>query len=163
MSRWIRSQVESLDPTIYVNVETLQQRVSKMADQPRFETVLVGFFAATGLLLSMIGLYGVIAFIANQRTQEIGVRMALGASRFDILRLVSWEGLRLIALGGVIGLGLALGISRLFKSLLFSIGPYDPVTFIGVTLLLFVVALAATLVPAHAAMSVDPVEALRCE
>jgi putative ABC transport system permease protein len=163
MSRWIRSQVESLDPTIYVNVETLQQRVSKMADQPRFETVLVGFFAATGLLLSMIGLYGVIAFIANQRTQEIGVRMALGASRFDILRLVSWEGLRLIALGGVIGLGLALGISRLFKSLLFSIGPYDPVTFIGVTLLLFMVALAATLVPAHAAMSVDPVEALRCE
>jgi predicted permease len=163
MSRWIRSQVESLDPTIYVNVETLQQRVSKMADQPRFETVLVGFFAATGLLLSMIGLYGVIAFIANQRTQEIGVRMALGASRFDILRLVSWEGVRLIALGGVMGLGLALGISRLFKSLLFSIGPYDPITFIGVTLLLVMVALAATLLPAHAAMNVEPVEALRCE
>jgi putative ABC transport system permease protein len=163
MSRWIRSQVETLDPTVLVSVETLRQRVDKMADQPRFETVLVGFFAAAGLFLSMIGLYGVIAFSANQRTQEIGVRMALGASRFAILRLVSWEGVRLIALGGVIGLGLALGISRLFKSLLFSIGPYDPITFIGVTLLLVVVALAATLVPAQVAMNVEPVAALRYE
>ena len=163
MSRWIRSQVEALDPTVLVSVETLRQRVGKMADQPRFETVLVGFFAAAGLLLSMIGLYGVIAFSANQRTQEIGVRMALGASRFDILRLISWEGVRLIALGGVMGLGLALGISRLFRSLLFSIGPYDPMTFIGVTLLLVLVALAATLIPARAAMKVEPVEALRYE
>ena len=163
MSRWIRSQVEALDPTVLVSVETLRQRVGKMADQPRFETVLVGFFAATGLLLSMIGLYGVIAFSANQRTQEIGVRMALGASRFDILRLVSREGVRLIALGSAMGLGLALGISRLFKSMLFSIGPYDPMTFIGVTLLLVLVALAATLIPARAAMKVEPVEALRYE
>ena len=163
MSRWIRSQVEALDPTVLVSVETLRQRVGKMADQPRFETVLVGFFAAAGLLLSMIGLYGVIAFSANQRTQEIGVRMALGASRFDILRLISREGVRLIALGGVMGLGLALGVSRLFKSLLFSIGPYDPMTFIGVTLLLVLVALAATLIPAGAAMRTDPGEALRCE
>jgi hypothetical protein len=163
MSRWISSQVETLDPTVLVSVETLRQRVGKMADQPRFETVLIGFFAATGLLLSMIGLYGVIAFSANQRTHEIGVRMALGASRFAILRLVSWEGVRLIALGGVIGLSLALGISRLFESLLFSIGPYDPITFIGVTLLLVVVALAATLVPAQVAMNVEPVAALRYE
>ena len=163
MSRWIRSQVEALDPTVLVSVETLRQRVGKMADQPRFETVLVGFFAATGLLLSMIGLYGVIAFSANQCTQEIGVRMALGASRFDILCLVSREGVRLIALGSAMGLGLALGISRLFKSMLFSIGPYDPMTFIGVTLLLVLVALAATLIPARAAMKVEPVEALRYE
>jgi putative ABC transport system permease protein len=163
MSRWIRSQVEALDPTVLVSVETLRQRVGKMADQQRFETVLVGFFAAAGLLLSMIGLYGVIAFSANQRTQEIGVRMALGASKFDILRLISWEGVRLIALGGVMGLGLALAVSRLCKSLLFSIGPYDPMTFIGVTLLLVLVALAATLIPARAAMKVEPVEALRYE
>jgi putative ABC transport system permease protein len=163
MSRWIRSQVESLDPTVIVSVETLRQQVNKMADQPRFETALVGFFAATGLLLSMIGLYGVIAFIAIQRTQEIGVRIALGAGRFDILRLVSWEGIRLIALGGVIGLGLALGISRLFRSLLYSISPYDPMTFIAVSLLLVLVALAATLIPARAAMNVEPVAALRCE
>jgi len=148
---------------VLVSVETLRQRVGKMADQPRFETVLVGFFAAAGLLLSMIGLYGVIAFSANQRTQEIGVRMALGASKFDILRLISWEGVRLIALGGVMGLGLALGVSRLCKSLLFSIGPYDPMTFISVALLLLLVALAATLIPARVAMNVEPVVALRYE
>jgi putative ABC transport system permease protein len=163
ISRWIRSQIESLDPTVLVSVETLRQRVGRMADQPRFEAVLVGFFAATGLLLSMIGLYGVIAFIANQRTQEIGIRMALGASRFDILYLVSREGVRLIALGGVIGLGLGLGFSRLFKSLLFSIGPYDPMTFIGIALLLVLVALAATLIPARVAMKVEPVAALHHE
>jgi putative ABC transport system permease protein len=163
MSRWIRSQVETLDPTVLVSIETLRQRVDKMADQPRFETALVAFFAATGLLLSMIGLYGVIAFVANQRTQEIGLRMALGASRFDILCLVSWEGLRLIALGGAMGLGLALGISRLFKSLLFSIGPYDPMTFVAVALLLVLVATAATLIPARAAMRLEPGDALRYE
>jgi putative ABC transport system permease protein len=163
MSPWIRSQAEALDPTVLVNVETLRQRVNKMADQPRFETVLVGLFALTGLLLSMIGLYGIMAFVATQRTQEIGVRMALGASRLDILRLISQEGVRLIALGGVSGLCLALGISKLFASLLFSIGPYDPVTFIGIALLLFVVGLVATLVPARSATKVDPIVALRYE
>jgi putative ABC transport system permease protein len=163
MSLWIRSQVETLDPSVLVSVETLRQRVNKMADQPRFEMVLVGFFALTGLLLSMIGLYGVIAFIATQRTQEIGVRMALGASRFDILRLISREGVRLIALGGVMGLGLALGVSKLFASLLFSIGPYDPISFIGVALLLALTALVATLVPARSATKVDPIVALRYE
>ncbi len=161
MSQWIRSQVETLDPTVLVSVETLRQRINKMADQPRFETVLVGFFALTGLLLSMIGLYGVIAFLATQRTQEIGVRMALGASRFNILRLISREGAQLILLGGAMGLGLALGVSKLFKSLLFSIGPYDPMSFIAVTLLLALVALAATWVPARSATKVDPIVALR--
>jgi ABC-type antimicrobial peptide transport system permease subunit len=163
VSLWIRSQVETLDPTVLVSVETLRQRINKMADQPRFETVLVGFFALTGLLLSMIGLYGVIAFLATQRTQEIGVRMALGASRFDILRLISREGAHLILLGGAMGLGLALGISKLFTSLLFSIGPYDPMSFIAVTLLLALVALVATLVPARSATKVDPIVALRHE
>jgi predicted permease len=163
MSRWIRSQVETLDPTVLVSIETLRQRVNKMADQPRFEAVLVGLFAVTGLLLSMIGLYGVIALIATQRTQEIGVRMALGATKFDILRLISREGARLIALGGLTGLGLALGISRLFKSLLFSVGPHDPISYIGVALLLTLVALVATLVPARSATKVDPIVALRCE
>jgi ABC-type antimicrobial peptide transport system permease subunit len=137
--------------------------VSTLADRPRFATALLGFFAFTGLLMAVIGLYGVIAFIATQRTQEIGVRMALGAGRFDILRLITWEGVRLIALGGIVGLGTALGMSRLLKSLLFSIGPHDPISFIGVALLLTLVALAATLIPARAAMKVEPVVALRYE
>jgi predicted permease len=163
MSPWIRSQAETLDPTVIVNVETLRHRVNQMADQPRFETVLVSFFAAIGLLLSMIGLYGVIAFIATQRTQEIGVRIALGASRFDILRLISREGVRLILLGGAMGLILSLGISKLLRGLLFSIGPYDPMSFIAVALILALVALVATLVPAWSATRVDPIVALRHE
>lgn len=163
MSRWIRVQVAKLDPIVLVNIETLNQRVSKMAARPRFETMLLGFFALTGLLMAVLGLYGVTSFVATRRTQEIGVRMALGASRFNILRLILWEGVRLIALGGIVGLVAALALSRLLKSLLFSISPYDPMSFIGVALLLMIVALAATLVPARSAMNVDPVVALRHE
>lgn len=160
---WVRSQIARIDLTAPVEIETLAQRVSTLADRPRFATALLGFFAFTGLLMAVIGLYGVISFIATQRTQEIGVRMALGAGRFDILRLITWEGVRLIALGGAVGLGTALGMSRLLKSLLFSVGPHDPVSFIGVALLLTLVALAATLIPARAAMKVEPVVALRYE
>jgi len=163
MFRWIRAQVAKLDPIVLVNIETLNQRVSKMAARPRFETVLLGFFAFTGLAMAIIGLYGVISFVATQRTQEIGVRMALGAGRFNILRLILWEGVRLIALGGFVGLAVALTLSRVLKSLLFNISPYDPVSFIGVVLLLALVALAATLIPARSAMKVDPVVALRHE
>jgi len=163
MSGWIRSQVAALDPTLPVDVATLQERVSKLADQPRFQTTLVGFFAATGLLLAVIGLYGVISFLVAQRTQEIGVRMALGAGRGDILRLVLGKSLRLIVGGTVVGLIAALAVSRVLSSLLFSIGPRDPVTFVLVTVLLICVALVATLVPARSASKVDPIVALRCE
>ena len=163
MFRWIRAQVAKLDPIVLVNIETLNQRVSKMAARPRFETVLLGFFAFTGLAMAIIGLYGVISFVATQRTQEIGVRMALGAGRFNILRLILWEGMRLILPGAIVGLVAALALSRVLKSLLFNISPYDPVSFIGVALLLALVALAATLIPARSAMKVDPVLALRHE
>jgi ABC-type antimicrobial peptide transport system permease subunit len=101
--------------------------------------------------------------VATQRTQEIGVRMALGASRVDILRLIVGEGVRLIVLGGVVGLGAALATAQLLKSLLFNVGPRDPATFAAVAMLLGLVALAATLVPARAAMRVEPVVALRYE
>jgi putative ABC transport system permease protein len=163
MSPWIRSQVATLDPTLPVNIATMQQRVSKLAEQPRFQTVLVGLFAATGLLLAVIGLYGVISFLVAQRTQEIGVRMALGANRGDILRLVIGRSLRLIAGGTIVGLIAALAMSRVLSSLLFSIGPHDPVTFVLVTLLLVITALLATLIPAGSATKVDPIVALRCD
>jgi predicted permease len=162
-SRWIRSQVAALDPTLPVDVATLQERVSKLADQPRFQATLVGFFAATGLLLAVIGLYGVISFLVAQRTQEIGVRMALGAERGDILRLVMGRSLRLIVCGVVVGLVAALVVSRVLASLLFGVGSRDPVTYLMVTALLIVVALAATLIPARSASRVDPIVALRCE
>jgi ABC-type antimicrobial peptide transport system permease subunit len=123
----------------------------------------VGFFAATGLLLAVVGLYGVISFLVAQRTQEIGVRMALGAGRGDILRLVMGKSLRLIVCGTVVGLVAALAVSRVLASLLFGVGSRDPITYVLVTSLLIVVALLATLVPARSASRVDPIVALRCE
>jgi len=160
---WIRAQIAQIDSTAPVEIDTLAQSVSKLADRPRFETALVGFFAFCGLLMALIGLYGVIAFVATQRTQEIGVRMALGASRIDILRLIAGEGLRLIVLGGLVGLGAALAASQLLKSLLFNVAPRDPATYAAVLLLMGLVALVATLLPARAATKVQPVEALRNE
>ena len=160
---WVRSQIAAIDPTVPVEIETLDQSVSKLADRPRFETALLGFFAFCGLLMAVIGLYGVIAFVATQRTQEIGVRMALGATRVDILQLIAGEGARLILLGGVLGLSAALAAAQLLKSLLYNVGPHDPAVFAAVALLLAVVALAATLIPARAAMRVEPVVALRYE
>ncbi|WP_158794428.1 ABC transporter permease [Granulicella sp. L60] len=160
-SRWIRSQVAALDPTLPVDIATLHQRVSKLADQPRFQTVLVSFFAATGLTLAIIGLYGVIAFLVIQRTQEIGIRIALGATHAHIRRLVLGKSLRLVAVGTALGLIAALSVSRLLSALLFQIGPYDPLTFASVPVLFLAAALAATLLPARSAAKVDPIQALR--
>jgi putative ABC transport system permease protein len=160
-ARWIRSQVAALDPTLPIDLATLRQRVGKLADQPRFETLLVGFFAAIGLVLAVIGLYGVISFLVTQRTQEIGVRLALGASRGRILRLVLGKSLWLIACGTMLGLFAALASSRVLTSLLFNISAHDPLTFALVALLLVFVALIATFIPAKSATKVDPIVALR--
>jgi predicted permease len=160
---WVRSQIAQLDPTVPVEIEPLSQTVSKLADRPRFETALLGFFAFCGVLMAVIGLYGVIAFVAAQRTQEIGVRMALGATRLDILRLIAGEGLRLIVLGGALGLGAALAMAQLLKSLLYNVGPHDPLLYAAAMLLLALVALAATLIPARAATKIEPMQALRTE
>jgi predicted permease len=163
VKRWLEEQVAALDPTVPVKVQTMQERVNRMADRPRFESLLVGFFAAIGLLLAVIGLYGVIAFLVAQRTQEIGVRMALGAARGDILRLVMGRSLRLIVAGVIAGLLAALAVSKILTSMLFGVGARDPMTYSLATLSLVVVALAATLVPARSASRVDPAEALRNE
>jgi predicted permease len=160
---WVRSQVAAIDPTVPVKTEILSQTVSKLADRPRFETALLGFFALCGLLMAVIGLYGVVSFLAAQRTQEIGVRMALGATRVDILRLIAGEGARLIAFGVVLGLCAALAAAQLLKSLLFNVGTHDPASFIFVTLLLPLVALAASWIPARRAASIDPMQSLRAE
>jgi predicted permease len=160
---WVRAQIARIDPTVPVEMEALNQSVSKLADRPRFETALLGFFAFCGLLMAGIGLYGVIAFVAAQRTQEIGVRMALGATRLDVLRLIAGEGVRLILLGCALGLAAALAAAQLLKSLLYNVGPHDPAMYAAATLLLALVALAATLIPARAAMRVEPVAALRYE
>jgi putative ABC transport system permease protein len=160
---WIHSQVAHLDPAVPMGIEPLTEYVNKLADRPRFETALLSFFAFTGLMMAVIGLYGVVSFLAMQRTQEIGVRMALGAGRFDILRLIAREGMRLILTGGVVGLLVALGISRIFRSFLFNVGPYDPISFAVVGALLVLAATIATLLPASSAMNTDPLFALRYE
>lgn len=160
---WIRSQVASLDPTAPVEIKTLSERVGKLADRPRFEMLLVGFFACTGLVLAVVGLYGVIAFFVVQRTQEIGLRMAVGASRADILQLVLTNALRLIVPGAILGLVLAAALSSVLQSLLFNVSAHDPAIFAAATGLLILVALLATLTPAHSATRVNPTAALRCD
>ncbi|HLY41942.1 MAG TPA: ABC transporter permease [Terracidiphilus sp.] len=160
---WVRSEVASIDRTVPIEMEPLDETVSRLADRPRFETVLLAFFAGTGMLLAAVGLYGLIAFMTTQRSQEIGVRMALGASRSNILHLIASDGLRMVAAGGALGLASALLVSRLLKSLLFEVSVYDPYTFVAVPVILVLVALAAILIPARAGMRVEPAEALRAE
>ena len=162
-SRWVRSQVAALDPTLPIDVATLHQRVSKLADQPRFQTLLVGFFAATGLVLALIGLYGLIAFLVTQQTQEIGIRLALGASKGDILRLVMGQSLKLIGAGATFGCIAALAATRVLSNQLFGISDHDPATFVVGMLLLVLAAVMATLLPARSASRVDPNVALRCQ
>ncbi len=160
---WIRARMAPLDSTAPVEIRSLSQDVNELGDRPRFATALLGFFAGCGLLMAVIGLYGVIAYVASQRTQEIGVRMALGATRLNILRLILREGVRMVSFGGLLGLAIALVLSRLMQSLLFQVSPHDPSIYVAVAVLLALVALAATLLPARSAMQVDPVEALRRE
>ena len=163
MAPWVRSQIAQIDGTVPVEIETMNERVAGMADRPRFETALLSFFACTGLAMALIGLYGVVAFMAQQRTREIGIRIAVGADRGDVLRLILGEGLRLIVIGGAIGLCASLALTRVLESVLFHVGTHDPVTFVAVPVMLGVVALAAVLIPALAAMRTDPVKALRWE
>jgi ABC-type antimicrobial peptide transport system permease subunit len=129
----------------------------------RFLLLLVSLFALAALLLAAVGLYGVVAFFVTLRTQEIGVRMAIGAQRSDVLRLVLGEAARMASFGLIIGIVASLAITRLLSSLLFGVSATDPLTFVGVAALLSIVALAASWVPAYRAMRVDPVSALRYE
>ena len=161
MQHWIRSEVAAIDPTIPVVTQTMEERVSKLADRPRFEAALLGLFAMIGVLLAAMGIYGVIAFLVAQRTSEIGVRMAMGATKFDILELMGMQGLRMIAAGTLVGLAIALVGSRAMGTLLFGVRPDDPLSFASVCLLLAVVAGLATWVPASRAMKVEPSQALR--
>ena len=160
---WVRSEVSSIDYTIPVEMEPLKQSLSRLADRPRFETTLLGFFALTGLVLAVVGLYGLIAFMTTQRTHEIGVRMALGATRANILRLIANDGLRMVLVGLGVGLGTALAVSRMLKTLLFQVSIYDPLTYVVVPLLLSLVALVAILIPARAGTRVEPAITLRAE
>jgi len=163
LKNWMRAQIASLDPTLPVEIETLDERVAKLADQPRFEMQLVGYFAIAGLVLSVIGLYGVMSYLAIQRKLEVGIRMALGARRGDIVRLTLAGALRMVVPGMIAGLASAFALSRAMSDLLFNVGPRDPFTYFGATAILAIVVAAASLIPAIGAALVDPIVTLRQE
>jgi putative ABC transport system permease protein len=141
----------------------LSDYVSSSIAQPRFNAVLVSLFSAVALLLAAAGIFGVMSYTVTQRTHEIGIRLALGAQRSDVLRLIFGEGMRLVALGVVLGITSVFAIRRLLGSLLYGIGATDPIAILSVTMLLAAVAFIACWLPARRASGVDPTIALRTE
>jgi putative ABC transport system permease protein len=158
-----RAIFRQLDPNIPVQFSTFADEMGGWLAEKRFLLLLAGVFAAAALALAAVGIYGLVAHSVTRRTQEIGVRMALGAQRSDVLRLVVGEGAHMAALGVVIGVAASLAITHLMSSLLFGINATDPLTFVGVAVLLSLVALLACYIPARRAMKVDPMVALRYE
>jgi putative ABC transport system permease protein len=160
----VKKQVWALDSEIPVSdIQSMDDRLAVSVAQQRFNMLLLGIFAGLGLALAAVGIYGMIAYRVNQRTHEIGVYVALGARHRDVLRLVMKDGVKLVLLGigfGVLG---AIGLTRLMVSLLFEVKPSDPITLIGVALLLSAVALLACYIPARRALRIHPMTALRCE
>jgi putative ABC transport system permease protein len=160
----IRGQVKAIDPDQPItNLRTMTEVISRSVWQPRLYAILFGVFAAVALALASVGIYGVIAYSVSERTREIGIRVALGAQRSDVLKLVVAQGMTLTLIGAGIGLGGALVLTRLMQTLLFEVSATDPLTFAGLATLLTFVALLACYLPARRATKVDPMVALRCE
>jgi putative ABC transport system permease protein len=164
----VRNVARSIDSDVTLaNINTMEKLVSASMAQRRFAMLLLGVFAAIALALSAVGVYGVVSYSVAQRTNEIGVRMALGAGSRDVIGMVLKEGMLLALIGAGIGAGAAIALTRLMSgllsSLLFSLRATDPVTFVGVALLLGIVTLIACYIPARRAAKVDPMTALRCE
>jgi putative ABC transport system permease protein len=159
-----RRVIASLDRELAVfAVESMPRIVARSIWQPRLHALLVSTFAIIALVLAAVGVYGVVSYAVAQRTREIGVRIALGAQRSTVLRLVIAQGVRLTLTGVAVGLVAALAAARLLQSLLFGVGPRDPATLVGVPVLLIVVAVIACYLPARRAASVDPSIALRAD
>jgi predicted permease len=157
-------QIHSLDPDLTVaHIRTMAQVISSSVAGPRFNTLLLGVFAAVALFLAAIGIYGVMAYATTQQTHEIGIRLALGAQPRNVLYLVLRRGVRLAGVGAAFGVAAALALTRLMAGLLYDVSATDPVTFSCVVILLLAIALLACYVPARRAMRVDPIVALRYE
>jgi putative ABC transport system permease protein len=164
MTESAREVIRSLDPDLpLAKVATLTALVDDSLSQPRFSMLLLASFGVLALLLASIGMFGVISYSVMQRTQEIGIRMALGAERHRVFGMVLGQGARLAGLGIAIGLLVSLGTTRMLAGFLYGVRPADPLTFAGVSLLLVVIALLACYLPARRAMRVDPLVALRNE
>jgi putative ABC transport system permease protein len=141
----------------------MNEVASTAVAQQRFNMMLIGLFAGVASLLTMVGLYGLLSYQVAQRTRDIGVRMALGARRMDVLRMIVAQGFMLTVVGLTIGVGGSLGLGRFLRTLLFGVTPTSPGVFIAVASVLFVAAFLASVIPARRAMCVDPVIALRNE
>jgi putative ABC transport system permease protein len=160
----VRSQVQAVDKDQPIsNIRTMEERLASAVSQRRFNLILLAIFAGLALSLAAVGIYGVMSRLVTQRAHEIGVRMALGAQRGDVLKLVIRQGMVLILAGLFAGWGAALGVTRLLRSLLFDLSATDPLTFLATALLLALVAMLACYLPARRATKVDPLVALRCD
>ncbi|HEY1947215.1 MAG TPA: ABC transporter permease [Bryobacteraceae bacterium] len=158
----IRNHVFAVDPNQPVSdVQTMDSVLAATLGQRRLTMLLLGAFAVVALLLALIGIYGIIAYSVAQRTQEVGIRRALGAQQADILQLVLRQGLALTLIGGALGVGGAFAVTRVMKSMLYGVSATDASTFVGIALLFIAVALAASYIPARRAVRIDPMEALR--
>ena len=160
----VRDRLRALDSQVPIfDLQPLTFHVRELVLPQRMGSVLLGFFSLLALSLATIGIYGVASYVVGLRMREIGIRIALGADRRTIGRLVLLQGSLPVGAGIVIGIGLALWASRFIAALVYDVSPWDPATFIAVTILLAFLALAASYVPARRAARVDPVVALRCE
>jgi predicted permease len=160
----VRQTAREIDANLPLfNIKTLAKQVDESLAQERLIGAVSSFFGLLALLLAAIGLYGIMAYAVSQRTHEIGVRMALGAHRGAVLRMVLRQGMKLVLIGTGLGLAASLAVTRVIERQLFDVTPTDPVTFIGAPILLLIVALAACFAPARRATKVDPLVALRCE
>ena len=164
MSLAVQKQFASLDPELPVsNVQTMQQAIGDSLGNARFSASLVLTFAVLSLLLASVGLYGVLSYLMTQRTTELGVRMALGAQRDQVLRLMLFDGLRPAITGLAIGSAASAGITQLIRSMLYDTRPLDPAVYVAVTCTLLMVATLACMIPAWRASRLDPMQALRSE
>jgi putative ABC transport system permease protein len=164
LSAGVRDMIKQMDKDQYVAaIQPMTKLITDSVARRRFNALLTGLFAAVALLLASIGIFGVLNYTVAQRTQEIGLRVALGAQTRDVLRLVLGHGVRLIIFGLVLGLAASFALTRVLAGMLFGVTPTDPVTFVGVSLLLATVALLACYIPARRATKVDPLVALRYE
>jgi ABC-type antimicrobial peptide transport system permease subunit len=159
----MRREARALNPEMPTKFQTVKEIVSASLDNRRFSMVMLGVFAGAALLLAMVGLYGVVAYITSQRTHEIGIRMALGAQRFDMLRMIFRQSFALVMSGVVLGIIASFGLTRLLASMLYGVETTDILTYAGVVGLLVAAAALASYIPARRAMKVDPMVALRYE